>query len=152
MGLGHFSFWHLSLFRSGTTPKTSEDSVHSKCLSCENFPRGSPVYHAENIINHKVPTNQAVLLLRKPKSQYILSSTHDIPELQGEQELLIRIRTIGLNPIDWKAPDYGFGIPALPHISGRDFAGVVVKAPKGQSRIKAGDVVRDVLFQLCRMG
>lgn len=38
--------------------------------------------------------------------------------------------------------DYGFGIPQLPYTAGREFAGVVVKAPKAPaSRIKEGDIV-----------
>lgn len=38
--------------------------------------------------------------------------------------------------------DYGFGIPQLPCTAGREFAGIVVKAPKVRtSRIKKGDVV-----------
>jgi NADPH:quinone reductase-like Zn-dependent oxidoreductase len=38
--------------------------------------------------------------------------------------------------------DYNFGIPNLPYIAGREFAGVVVEAPTApDSRIKKGDVV-----------
>jgi NADPH:quinone reductase-like Zn-dependent oxidoreductase len=38
--------------------------------------------------------------------------------------------------------DYNFGIPILPYVAGREFAGVVVKAPEApESRIKRGDVV-----------
>lgn len=35
----------------------------------------------------------------------------------------------------------GFGQPSYPWINGRDFAGIVVRAPKVDSRIKTGDVV-----------
>lgn len=38
--------------------------------------------------------------------------------------------------------DYGFGIPTLPYLSGRDIVGVVIKAPSTpSSRIKAGDII-----------
>lgn len=38
--------------------------------------------------------------------------------------------------------DFNFGIPTLPYIAGREFAGTVVKAPNaGNSRIKDGDVI-----------
>lgn len=39
--------------------------------------------------------------------------------------------------------DYGFGIPELPYISGREATGIVVKAPKNSSRIKVDDQVRE---------
>jgi len=37
--------------------------------------------------------------------------------------------------------DFGFGIPTLPYVSGRDLVGHVVQAPKSPSRIKTGDIV-----------
>jgi NADPH:quinone reductase-like Zn-dependent oxidoreductase len=38
--------------------------------------------------------------------------------------------------------DYNFGIPTLPYVAGREFAGVVVRAPNAPgSRVKKGDVV-----------
>jgi NADPH:quinone reductase-like Zn-dependent oxidoreductase len=37
--------------------------------------------------------------------------------------------------------DFGWGLPALPCISGRDLAGTVVKTPKRESRFKVGDKV-----------
>ena len=48
---------------------------------------------------------------------------------------------VGLNPIDWKGPDYNFGLPSLPWINGRDLAGVVVKAHRNLRRIRVGDVI-----------
>jgi len=35
----------------------------------------------------------------------------------------------------------GFGQPAYPWVNGRDFAGIVVRAPKTSSKIQVGDVV-----------
>jgi NADPH:quinone reductase-like Zn-dependent oxidoreductase len=43
--------------------------------------------------------------------------------------------------VDWKGNDYGFGQPSYPWVNGRDFAGIVVKAPRKPSRIQQGDVV-----------
>ncbi|KAI9758989.1 MAG: hypothetical protein M4579_002652 [Chaenotheca gracillima] len=85
-------------------------------------------------------SQQNVLLLHAAKQKYALA-TQDIPKRGTENEVLIRILAIGLNPIDWKAPAFGFGLASLPCINGRDFAGVVVQAPKSSSRIKTGDVV-----------
>ncbi|RAL62449.1 hypothetical protein DID88_005015 [Monilinia fructigena] len=58
--------------------------------------------------------------------------------------MLVAVEVVGLNPIDWKAPDFGFGLPSLPCISGRDFAGKVVKPPRGNSRFRSGDIVMGI--------
>ncbi|KAF2086020.1 GroES-like protein [Saccharata proteae CBS 121410] len=95
-----------------------------------------------------VPSLQTVLLLYQPRTRYSLTPKHPIPTISSSTDLLIQIQAIGLNPIDWKAPDYNFGIPHLPYISGRDFAGVVLSDPHSLSgaksterEIKKGDVV-----------
>ncbi|KAK7527475.1 uncharacterized protein IWZ02DRAFT_370464 [Phyllosticta citriasiana] len=75
-----------------------------------------------------VPELQTVLLLYQPKTRYALTPKHPVPELRHENEVLIKIEYIGLNPIDWKAPDFGWGIPTLPYISGRDFSGTIVRS------------------------
>ncbi|KAK7542617.1 uncharacterized protein J3D65DRAFT_614415 [Phyllosticta citribraziliensis] len=75
-----------------------------------------------------VPELQTVLLLYQPKTRYALTPKHTVPELRHKDEVLIKIEYIGLNPIDWKAPDFGWGIPKLPYISGRDFLGTIVRS------------------------
>lgn len=72
-----------------------------------------------------------------------------------------QVLAIGLNPIDWKAPyvkslhrcmlmnsltrrscrAFNFGIPSLPWINGRDLAGLVLKVPCENSRVRVGDIV-----------
>ena len=84
---------------------------------------------------------QEVLLLHGPRQKYTLEVAKDIPELHNDRELLVQVLAIALNPVDWKGNDYGFGSPSYPWVHGRDFAGIVVKAPEAPSRIKAGDVV-----------
>ncbi|KAF5663721.1 oxidoreductase [Fusarium heterosporum] len=88
-----------------------------------------------------IPSSQSVLLLHAIRQPYQVTTGHAVPEIKHDHELLVRTDTIGLNPIDWKAPDYGFAIPELPYISGREASGTVVRAPKAQSRIKNGDKV-----------
>lgn len=46
-----------------------------------------------------------------------------------------------INNADFMSRDFGFGLPALPCINGRDLAGKVVKAPKAPSRFRTGDIV-----------
>ena len=55
--------------------------------------------------------------------------------------MLVQVQVVGLNPIDWKAPDFGWGLPPLPCISGRDLAGTVVRGPRAASRFSVGDNV-----------
>ncbi|KAF9691466.1 hypothetical protein EKO04_010887 [Ascochyta lentis] len=88
------------------------------------------------------PAQQSALLLHAIRQPYEVAIDHAIPEIQHDSELLVKVSAVGLNPIDWKAPDYNFGIPVLPYVSGRELSGIVVKAPKAQgSRIREGDVV-----------
>lgn len=90
-------------------------------------------------------THQDVLLLHAAKQRYA-HTRHPVPQLKHEREMFVEVQVIGLNPIDWKAPDFGFGLPALPCISGRDMAGKVVQAPRADSRFKVGDTVGLLLY------
>ncbi|KAL3419899.1 alcohol dehydrogenase GroES-like domain-containing protein [Phlyctema vagabunda] len=95
----------------------------------------------ESSVNLEVLQQQSVLLLHGVKQRYVYTTNQDIPKLQNENEMLVRVEAIGLNPIDWKAPDFGFGLPALPRISGRDLAGKIVRASAKRSRFQKGDSV-----------
>lgn len=88
------------------------------------------------------PDTQRVLLLHGARQPYQLTEEYAVPAVQGEHEVLVRTQAIGLNPIDWKAPDFNFAIPELPYISGRELAGEVVRKPNPSSRLKARDRVR----------
>ncbi|KAF1847829.1 GroES-like protein [Cucurbitaria berberidis CBS 394.84] len=89
-----------------------------------------------------LPENQSALLLHAIRQPYGISTEHEVPEIQHDHELLVKVNAAGLNPIDWKAPDYNFGIPSLPYVSGRELVGTVVKATKTpNSRIREGDIV-----------
>ncbi|PNP46344.1 hypothetical protein TGAMA5MH_02380 [Trichoderma gamsii] len=84
---------------------------------------------------------QTVLLLHGPRQAYQITNGYDVPLLVEDDETLIQTYTIGLNPIDWKAPDYNFGIATLPYIAGRELAGRVAITPRRNSRLKEGDRV-----------
>ncbi|KAJ5320010.1 hypothetical protein N7508_000293 [Penicillium antarcticum] len=86
-------------------------------------------------------SRQSVLLLKGAREQYSLVDDHAIPSVLHEEEILVKVLAIGLNPIDWKGPAFNFGIPSLPWINGRDLAGLVLQVPKGSSRLKVGDIV-----------
>lgn len=50
---------------------------------------------------------QDVLLLHGPRKRYSLERAQDVPELKHDREILVQVLAIGLNPVDWKGPDYG---------------------------------------------
>ncbi|GAA5871109.1 hypothetical protein JCM1840_007592 [Sporobolomyces johnsonii] len=87
-----------------------------------------------------LPTAQQALLLHAPKERYQLS-TIPLPALNRDDEVLVRIVAIGLNPVDHKSADYGFALPVLPALNGRDLAGVIVHCGKGVKRLQPGDRV-----------
>ncbi|ROT36084.1 GroES-like protein [Sodiomyces alkalinus F11] len=89
----------------------------------------------------QLPTSQTVLLLHGPRQPYDVTTGYPLPELQNGREILVQTETLGLNPIDWKAPDFNFGIPELPYIAGRELAGRVVKTSHSTQRFKVGDLV-----------
>lgn len=51
-----------------------------------------------------VPDTQKILLLYGPRQPYKVVENYAVPKLLSDDEVLVRTRTIGLNPIDWKAP------------------------------------------------
>jgi NADPH:quinone reductase-like Zn-dependent oxidoreductase len=101
------------------------------------------IQHAlsQDVLSSISATGQDVLLIHGPGQGYKLTQNHCIPELESENEILVKVIAVGLNPIDWKGPDYNFGLPSLPWINGRDLAGVVVKAHRNLRRIRVGDVI-----------
>ncbi|KAI9736597.1 MAG: hypothetical protein M1834_000800 [Cirrosporium novae-zelandiae] len=84
---------------------------------------------------------QNVLLLHGPKQRYSLTTGYQIPDVQSDDEMLVKVHIIGLNPIDWKSAEFGFGLPSLPCIAGRDFAGTIVQSPETPSRFRHGDPI-----------
>ncbi|KAL2193228.1 hypothetical protein P885DRAFT_45939 [Corynascus similis CBS 632.67] len=54
-----------------------------------------------------LPKTQTVLLLHAARQPYDLTEDYPVPELRDDHEVLVRTRAIGLNPVDWKAPELG---------------------------------------------
>lgn len=51
-----------------------------------------------------IAKTQNALLLHAAKQPYTLAADHAVPELLYEDEVLVKITNIGLNPVDWKGP------------------------------------------------
>lgn len=67
-----------------------------------------------------------------------LGTLTDIPKpVAGQGELLVRVRAVGVNPIDWKLRDSGRRTP--PFVLGQDFAGVVDGLGGGAHGFAVGD-------------
>jgi hypothetical protein len=76
------------------------------------------------------PTRQSILappstpsprfqqaLIVAGKREYELRNEFCFPEIQNEDEVMIRTCAVGLNPIDWKSVDYNFCLPSFPWVS-----------------------------------
>jgi hypothetical protein len=77
-----------------------------------------------------LPTRQSILipastpsprfqqaLIVAAKREYELRNEFCFPEIQDEDEVMIRTHAVGLNPIDWKSVDYNFCLPSFPWVS-----------------------------------
>ena len=145
MGWGLLTLWYYHT-RSKSKPIETRDTATNRKDALEKTPSSKPdhIYQrmGEVEIGSPIPSHQAALVLKELRSKFTLIHDHLIPATEASHELLIKVHAIGLNPIDWKGPDYNFGIPVLPFVAGRDLVGVVVTAPSsGTSHIKPGDLV-----------
>lgn len=59
----------------------------------------------------------------------------------GPGELLIKVESIGLAPVDWAIQALGIIIETYPSIVGEDIAGTVESIGEGVTRFKRGDRV-----------
>ena len=90
---------------------------------------------------HIEPAQHAkAVILRSRKGPYTLVHNSPRPQISSK-EILIRNRSVGLNPIDWKCVTYGFGVHELPWISGRESAGVVEEVGADVTGFRLGDRV-----------
>jgi hypothetical protein len=94
----------------------------------------------------KKPTSHRALLARIPtkgQTPWQLADSHPIPPV-GPDQVLIRTLYVGLNPFDWQAVEYRFGIGHEAKAMGRDGAGVVVEMGSAVKRFKVGDRVSNL--------
>lgn len=87
-----------------------------------------------------LPAAHSQLQLHAAGESFKLHQDIALPELK-QNEVLVQVQTVGLNPIDWKAPAFGWGLPSLPCTLGRDFVGTVVRNADSYSSLKVGSVV-----------
>jgi NADPH:quinone reductase-like Zn-dependent oxidoreductase len=63
------------------------------------------------------------------------------PHIPGDDEILVKIKAVALNPIEWKQIDFGIDIPKWPCVLGNDGSGTVVAVGKSVVGFNTGDSV-----------
>lgn len=92
-------------------------------------------------INSSPPLKQNKALCVVSKHTYSISNDIPYPSLETPDEVIIKTRAVGLNPIDWKSVDYNFCMPSFPWIGGRELAGEVAQVGANVKGFKVGDRV-----------
>jgi len=86
---------------------------------------------------------KAIVFNRDSNWQSLHVQETTVPDIEPHQ-VLVKIVASGVNPIDWKAPEYnllGFLNMKLPYIIGSDLAGIVEKVGPAVKTVKVGDEV-----------
>ncbi|KAM0346952.1 hypothetical protein HYE67_002907 [Fusarium culmorum] len=101
----------------------------------------TPAVQTKDEDDYIVPTTQKAVLLYGAHQPYQLVEDYPVPTDLQSDEVLIENRAVGLNPIDWRGPDFGFGIPDLPQVAGRELSGLLVRKADDRSGWAKGDRV-----------
>jgi NADPH:quinone reductase-like Zn-dependent oxidoreductase len=82
---------------------------------------------------------QKALLLTKKQGEFVLGS-RSTPS-PGAGQLLVKIQSAALNPVDYKIKDVGFILTDYPAVLGTDIAGIVEELGEGVNNFRKGDRV-----------
>ena len=87
------------------------------------------------------PLTQKALILDAKHGNFSVGTT-PVPKL-GSGEILIKVKTAALNPVDWKVQksEYSFLVEKFPAILGTDIAGDVEEIGEGVTEFQKGDRV-----------
>ncbi|KAH8074799.1 GroES-like protein [Cristinia sonorae] len=85
-----------------------------------------------------MPLQKSLAVLEKQGPWGLIDVDIDKP---GPGEVLIRVESTALNPVDWKVQVYGVFVNEYPAILGTDSAGVVVEVGEGVTNLAVGDRV-----------
>lgn len=86
-----------------------QPSINSKAFSVSTLVTSLPL-----------PLTQQALTVAR-KGEYELRDDHPLPEIQTDNEVLIKNYAVGLNPIDWKSVEYNFCLPSFPWVRKSSF-------------------------------
>ena len=82
-------------------------------------------------------STQKALILPVKQGNWELGTTA-IPT-PGSKDVLVKIISTALNPVDWKIQTYGYFASDFPFISGTDAAGIVEEIGAEVSNLAKGD-------------
>jgi NADPH:quinone reductase-like Zn-dependent oxidoreductase len=85
------------------------------------------------------PLTQKALLLDAKFGKFSVV-TVPVPK-PGSGEILVKIKTAALNPVDWMIQKYGFLVETFPAILGLDIAGDVEEIGEGVTEFQKSDRV-----------
>lgn len=94
-------------------------------------------------------SQQEVLYLQSKNGPFAVASA-PVPK-PGPGEVLIKVQSTALNPVDWKIQAFGLFLEKFPAILGGDAAGVVEEVGEGVTNLKKGDRVCAVLLGVTSM-
>ncbi|MCQ8889842.1 zinc-binding dehydrogenase [Pseudoalteromonas carrageenovora] len=85
----------------------------------------------DNLNNYDIPQTMRAIVLPEPNEAINLADVEmPVPDC-ADNELLVKVEYVGLNPVDGYFAKTGFCKWQYPHVLGLDAVGVVVKAKKG---------------------
>lgn len=58
---------------------------------------------ADSPLENGLPFRQDVALLQEARQRLVLTEAYPVPLPRSDDELIVEIRAIGLNPVDWKS-------------------------------------------------
>lgn len=85
------------------------------------------------------PQTGKAAILKQPKTKLVIEDRQLAP--LKDDEILIRIKSTAINPVDWKMRDYDIFIKEYPTILGSDGAGTVVAVGSDVTGFTSGDRV-----------
>ena len=82
---------------------------------------------------------QTALILPEKFGELVLTT---LPVYKpGKDEVLVKVHSTALNPVDWKIQKRGIFSEVFPLVLGSDIAGEVVELGEGVSQLSKGDKV-----------
>ena len=81
----------------------------------------------------QIAKDQQALVLEEKHAKFTIDSV-PVPK-PGKDEVLVKIYSSALNPVDWKIQKYGWFVEEYPTILGMDIAGEVVQLGEGVSEL-----------------
>ena len=84
---------------------------------------------------------QKALILPKKQGNFEVGS-RSIPS-PGTGQLLVKVQSAALNPVDYKMQEHGIFISDYPAVLGADIAGIVEEVGEGVENFSKGDNVLD---------